>query len=246
MGRSRILTTVAVLVFAGLVAWLIWGRGPETVDPSAALTGTPGTAILIPGHGGNSASLAPMAAALKAAGWSTETADIGDGSGDLAGYGALIRAYAQRARATGAPVALIGYSEGGLIARAAIANGAAPYVTRVATIASPHSGTKVAGLGVFVNSDACDTACQQMAPDSDFLNALPVAGDETRWLSIFTDSDDVVLPPDSGALDGSTTVRLQDVCPTRADSHGQVISDPFVLGAVTSFVTTGIVPTTCS
>jgi pimeloyl-ACP methyl ester carboxylesterase len=182
---------------------------------------------------------------LRAAGWTTQTLDIGDGSGDIREYADQLTALARQSAQAGGTVILVGYSEGGLIARSAVSRGAAASVGRVMTIGTPHSGTSIAGLGVFANSGACDTACAQMAPGSDFLDDLPTAGDAARWLALYSSTDDVVRPADSGSLEGATNARLQDSCATDSADHGQVVRDPFVTSAVVSFAASGVVAASC-
>ena len=235
---------LAVLVVLG---WVVFGRRAATADPTALLpaAGTSGVVLLIPGYGGDGAALEQLAGVLAGEGWTTRAVDIADGTGDIGGYGRLVAEQARTAAEYGGPVALVGYSEGGLIARAAISSGAAPYVSRVVTIGSPHAGTSIAGLGEFLDSAECDTACRQMAPESEFLSGLPVAGDPSRWLALYSEDDDVVLPADSGALAGATTVRLQDACPGRVADHGQLVVDSYVVAAVPQFLSTGTIPTAC-
>lgn len=243
---SRVGVGVVVAVVVAAVAGVIWWvRGPATIDPTAPLDAGPGTALLIPGHGGSQESMASLEQSLRADGWATQVIDIGDGTGDIPAYARQVAALAQQYADQGSPVALVGYSMGGLIARAAVASGAANAVTRVATIGSPHDGTSLAGLGAFVNSPDCDTACRQMAPGSDFLDSLPVAGDSSRWLAIYSETDDVVRPADTAALAGATVARVQDFCPASTDTHGDVVVDPFTLRAVTSFLDSGVVPAGC-
>ncbi len=114
-------------------------------------------------------------------------ADIGDGHGDLSAYGVQVSQLAAALVADGAQgVDLVGYSAGGLIARAAVEADPA-LIGRVATIASPHHGTAIAGLGaMFADDSSCPLACRQMAPESEFLAMLHEPGDPRRWLSAFT------------------------------------------------------------
>jgi triacylglycerol lipase len=146
----------------------------------------------------------------------------------------------------GAPgVDLVGYSAGGLIARAAVeANPAV--IGRVATIASPHNGTAIAGLGAMLADDSsCPLACRQLAPESQFLGALRQPGDASRWLSAFTAADDVVRPADSSELDGATNVDVTAACGTGVLDHGGIIRSPATWAVVSGFLSSGEVPATC-
>ena len=234
-----------LMALAAGIAWWVWGRGPSTIDPSAAVPAQPGTVLLIPGHGGSRASMDALAQSLIRSGWQPQIVDIGDGTGDIPTYARQVAALARQSADRGVPVALVGYSMGGLIARAAVADGAAGAVTRVATIGTPHDGTSLAGVGALIDSPACDTACRQMAPGSDFLDGLPVAADATRWLAIYSEGDDVVRPPETAALPGATIARVQDYCPSHADNHSDLVVDAFTLRAVTAFLGTGNVPAGC-
>jgi pimeloyl-ACP methyl ester carboxylesterase len=234
-----------VVAVVAAIAWWVWGGAPATVDPSASVSSPARTVLLIPGHGGGPASLSALQGALASDGWTTQIVDIGDGSGDIAGYARQVADLVGRYADQGTPVSLVGYSMGGLIAREAVASGAAADIVRVATIGTPHNGTSLAGIGALVNSAACDLACQQMAPDSDFLAALPVAGDPARWLAIYSETDDVVRPAETAALEGATVARVQDYCPASTDTHGDIVVDPFTTRAVVAFLDSGVVPSGC-
>lgn len=245
MSWARVVVIGLVVALLAGVGWWVWGRGPDSIDPTSTTSGLPGTVLLIPGHGGSQASMEALAQALSEDGWATRIVDIGDGSGDIPAYARQVTALARQYADQGEPVALVGYSMGGLIARAAVANGAASTVMRVVTIGTPHDGTSLAGVGALVNSPDCDTACRQMAPGSEFLDSLPVAGDASRWLAIYSETDDVIRPADSAALAGATVARVQDYCPASTDTHGDVVVDPFTLRAVTDFLDTGVVRAGC-
>lgn len=229
------------LVFVG---WRWLDRPPTT---ELAAPDISGTVILIPGYGGGSGGLQGLAGYLQAQGRPVVIADIGDGTGDIVGYGGSVAAMASALIAQGAPsVDLVGYSMGGLVARsAAAANPQA--IRRVATIASPHDGTQLAGLGTFLGGGSnCPTACQQMAPGSDFLEALPVASDERRWLSAWSADDDVVRPADASELPGATNVEVMAACGTGSLDHGGVVQAAATWDLVSTFLATGTVAPACS
>jgi hypothetical protein len=50
------------------------------------------------------------------------------------------------------------------------------------------------------------------------------------WLSIWTDLDQTVIPPDSARVDGGGTVNvpLQKVCPQAQTGHSDLPTDPAV------------------
>ncbi|MCX6432769.1 MAG: lipase, partial [Actinobacteria bacterium] len=119
--RARTTLTAALLlaVIAGAILGIRWLTRAETIDGTAPLNDA--AVILIPGYGGGSQSLAGLADELRASGRSAVIVDLGDQHGDIRGYGADVSRLAAQLVADGAPgVDLVGYSEGGLIARAAL------------------------------------------------------------------------------------------------------------------------------
>ncbi|MBI1349782.1 MAG: lipase [Actinomycetales bacterium] len=242
--RVLLVTAVVGVVLVGIVVAYQWIGRPATIEISAQ--DAPGPVILIPGYGGGAGGLSGLAGYLQSQGRQVVIADIGDGRGDIGQYGRQVGALASTLTAQGSPsVDLVGYSMGGLVARsAAEANPGA--VRRVATVASPHEGTSIAGLGAFLgNASACPTACQQMAPGSDFLEALPVAGDPSRWLSAWSEGDDVVRPPEAATLTGATNVDVTADCAVGTPDHGGVIRTPTVWSLVADFLATGAITPAC-
>jgi triacylglycerol lipase len=233
--------TVLVLAVAAFLA-VRWLSRPSTVDGRG--TATTRTVVLIPGYGGDAGSLAGLAGHLRDAGMDVVVADIADGHGDLRGYGAEVADLAAGLVADGAAsVDLVGYSAGGLIARAAVEADPA-VIGRVVTIATPHAGTAAAGLGAMLaDAAACPTACRQLAPDSDFLDSLRPPGDPARWLSAYSASDDVIRPADSSLLDGVTNVEVTAACGTGALDHGGIVRSPATAALVRAFLRTGTAPT---
>lgn len=246
-GRSRPLLGVIAVVAAIVlgIAGFRWLTGAETVDGTAS---TPGSAaILIPGYGGGSGGLAGLADYLRASGRDVVIADIGDGRGDLNAYGVQVSQVAAGLVADGATsVDLVGYSAGGLIARAALEADPA-LIGRVATIASPHNGTAIAGLGAMLaDESSCPLACRQMAPSSEFLGRLRQPGDASRWLSVFSVDDEVVRPAESSDLDGATNVEVTSTCTTGPLDHGTIARSDATWAVVAGFLATGEPPADCT
>src|SRR5439155_11389 len=52
------------------------------------------------------------------------------------------------------------------------------------------------------------------------------------WLSVWTEDDQTVQPPDSARLDGAVNVPVQSVCPDAHVEHGGLPTDPLVTGLV--------------
>lgn len=214
-------------------------------QPGVGLTGETatasdkGTVLLIPGHGGDEASLKNMSKALKKDGFEVSTVDIGDGSGDIEGYAKTVVSLGRKAHG---PVSLVGYSQGGLIARAA-AQLAPELFGRVATIATPHDGTEIAAVAAAFDV-ACDTSCEQMVPGSPFLASLTLPIVSDRWLALYSLDDRIVRPVESAALDGATNVAIDKKCQVSYD-HYEIVNSPEAVAAVSTFLTSGRQSKTC-
>ncbi len=224
---------LAVAAAVGVALWA--GRDPETVPVSQA---APGPVLLVPGYGGATAGLDVLAEALTRAGRDATVVTLaGNGTGDLDEQAGVLEDAVDRAlERTGADsVDVVGYSAGGVTARLWVRDhGGASQARRVVTIGSPHHGTDLAGLAGDLAPDSCPEACRQLAPDSDLLRELN--DDETPagplWVSIWTTDDQVVVPPDSAALDGALELTIQSVCPGAVVSHGDLPRDPSVIAVV--------------
>ncbi|HZG94410.1 MAG TPA: alpha/beta fold hydrolase [Mycobacteriales bacterium] len=94
-------------------------------------------------------------------------------------------------------VHVVGHSLGGLIARYYVqCAGGDARVHTLATLGTPHAGTHAAHLAV-------GTVARQLRPGSALMRELaaPAAGCRTRFVSIYSDLDQLVIPRDSARLD---------------------------------------------
>lgn len=245
--RRRLLRGLIGLVLAAGIAGVAVAiaRDVGSDSPAAAAQDMAGPVLLVPGYGGSTRSLAPLAASLRAAGKDVTVVSLPDNAlGDLDVQAVALAAAAAAARSrTGAPsVDVVGYSAGGVVVRLWIRDhrGAA-VVRRAITLGSPHHGTALADLGTAV-PEACPVACQQLATGSPVLDALN-RDDETpsgpTWLSIWTERDSTVLPPDSARLDGATNITVQSRCPADTVDHSGLPADAVVQQLVLAQLTTG-------
>ena len=250
--RRRLLVLAAAAVAAALLAVLgvrlVGGDRPVTAPDQAR----PGPVLLVPGYGGNRASLARLADRLRATGrTATVLALPREGTGDWVAQADALDAAVRSALDDGAPsVDVIGYSAGGVVARVWVDRHDGDAVARrVVTLGSPLHGAQLAVAGVAVAPDACPAACRQLAPGSDLLTGLdrrPLPAG-LPWVSIWTENDETVEPPDSARLAGAVNVPLQGVCPGARVSHGGLPADPLVTALVLQAVGTAPVtpPTAC-
>ncbi len=236
--RRRLLVVVgAVLVLAATLFTLVRSLGGANA-PAAVADPRPGPVVLVPGYGGGTAGLEALATRLRAAGRTATVVHLPDsGLGDLARQADALDAVVQSLLADGAPsIDLVGYSAGGVVVRLWFAqHHGAGKARRIVTLGSPHHGTSIANLALRFAREQCPTACQQLAPESAVLRRLN-GGDETPagpvWTAVYTQDDEVVVPPESGRLQGALDVRLQSVCAGARISHGELPTDPLVQGIV--------------
>lgn len=224
------LAVVGLLVVAVLVVRQVLGA---RVDPVAQ--DDPGPVLLVPGYGGSTERLEPLAAILEQAGRDVTVVDpAGDGTGDLGDQADVLGAAADAAliRTGAGSVDVVGYSAGGIVARLWVRDlGGASQARRVLTLGSPNHGTDVAGIASELVPAGCPAACQQLTPSSELIRRLN-AGDETPdgpvFVAVWTTLDEIVTPPDSARLDGALNVTVQSVCPGSQVLHGGLPEDPAV------------------
>jgi triacylglycerol lipase len=237
--RRRVLfVAVAALMVAvaGFVGVRVAGGG------DAPSTGVPaqdqlGPVLLVPGYGGGQGALSVLADRIRTTGREARVVTLpGSGTGDLLGQVAVLAGEVEDALAHGAPsVDVIGYSAGGVVARLWVAREDGEHrARRVITLGSPLHGTRLAAAGGAVAPDACPVACQQLVPGSALLasvqeDPLPAT---LPWLSIWTEDDQTVVPPDSARLAGAVNVAIQQACPGVRIGHSELPTDPLVTGIV--------------
>jgi triacylglycerol lipase len=240
--QAYVIVAVAGVLVVALVVWLVVRavNKDDGADQASA-----GPVLLVPGYGGDTGDLTPLAAAVKRQGREAVIyRPTGAEQGDLRAQARRLATLAKDTmKRTGAPsVDVIGYSAGGVIARLFVRDdGGDSVVRRVLTLGSPHHGTDTAAAIEDV-AGQCPTACEQLAPGSELLARLN-SGDETpsgpEWVTVRTDKDTVVTPTTSARLDGALNIRVQAVCPGDTTTHGTLPADPVVLATIASALGTG-------
>jgi triacylglycerol lipase len=233
--RRMLVAAVAALVVVVLavvgVRALVNHRDGRPVDQSR-----PGPVLLVPGFGGSRTALDQLADKLRATGRTATVVTLpGNGTGDLIAQAAALDAAARAALQDAASVDVVGYSAGGVVTRIWVDRfDSAKRARRIVTLGSPLHGARVAGDGLAVGGQACPVACRQLAPGSDLLNELDAKTIPSglTWLSVWTENDQTVQPPDSARLAGAVNVPLQSLCPQAEVSHGQLPTDPRVTALV--------------
>lgn len=224
-------TALVAVVALGLVARS--AHSPATRPEQTR----PGTVLLVPGYGGSQVALSRLAVRLRAGGRTATVVTLpGDGTGDLlAQADTLDAAVRQALRRGAASVDIVGYSAGGVVARLWLQrHDGASVARRMISLGSPMHGARLAAAGSALAPDACPAACRQLAPGSDLLTRLdhdPLPRG-LPWLSLWTEDDQTVQPPDSARLAGAVNVPLQGLCPGVRISHGELPTDPLVTALV--------------
>lgn len=183
-------------------------RGLITGDINAS--GRP--IMLVHGIGDNRSAFSILRRTLRRRGYgrittvnySPFTSDIRKAAADLA------RQVEQVCAQTGYDqVFVVGHSLGGVIARYYVqCRGGDERVHTLITLGSPHAGTQLARLAPL-------PVCQQLRPNSDVMAELALPADcETRFVAIYSDRDEVVLPNRSARLEHP------DLSVTRIPVHG--------------------------
>jgi triacylglycerol lipase len=235
--RRRVLVIVlSLLVAGGVVIGLIRALAGSPAVTSAD-AGRPGDVLLVPGYGGSTTALDALAARIRSAGRTAIVVQLaGDGTGDLQVQANVLNGYVNEALGAGSgPVTVIGYSAGGVVAWLwDVDDDGVAKARSIITLGSPLHGADIAAVGATDVPSACPVACEELVPGSAMLTRLQQTAATTRppWLSLWTDDDQVVQPPDSARLPGAVNVPLQSVCPGVTIQHGQLPTAPLVVGIV--------------
>lgn len=234
---------VVIAVLAAVVVPSVVANSGGSGRSGLPVQDQPGPVLLVPGYGGDTASLTQLAARIRATGRQATVVSLPDGGiGDLATQADVLDGYVNSALRSAPSVDIVGYSAGGVVALLWVAEhqGAAK-ARRVVTFGSPFHGTTIASAGAAVDPAACPTACQELIPGSSLLAQLDrfaLAG-HPPWLSLWTTQDQTVVPPDSADLRGALDVPLQSVCADEQVSHSGLPTDGLVTGIVLRALGTG-------
>ena len=241
------LVTVVVAIAAALA--IAAARRGGSARVRAVPQGEAGTILLVPGYGGSSGALDVLAARLRTAGRRASVVSLPDGgTGDLRQQAVALNRAADQAIASSRQrsVDVVGYSAGGVAARLWVKSyGGAGKARRVITLGSPQHGTELAAVGSAVPG-ACPLACQQLVPTSELLATLNQGGETPPgpvFVSVWSDVDQTVVPPDSARLAGSIGMSVQSICASSTVAHGDLPRDPLVT-AITADELNGATPRT--
>ena len=147
--------------------------------------------LLVHGYGCNRGIWWWLRPRLEAAGHVVATISLEPPWGGIDGFAEQLHARIEAVcAATGAPrVTLVAHSMGGLVSRAYLASHGDARVARLISIASPHSGSQLARLGL-------GTCARQMTPGSPWLTRLAAQRVTVPFVSVRTPQDNFVMPQD--------------------------------------------------
>jgi triacylglycerol lipase len=181
--------------------------------------------LLLHGIGDTGRIFKDLQSFLEARGWVVHCLNLvpNNGTAALNVLAGQVADYVERALPASAPLYLVGFSMGGLVARYYVQR-LAPKgrVRRLVTISSPHRGTLTAYM-------LSRPGVRQMRPGSAFLRDLDQDSEVLRkvgFTSIWTPLDLMIFPAHSSVVPGAITVRLN------VSYHAQMIRHPKVFEAV--------------
>jgi triacylglycerol esterase/lipase EstA (alpha/beta hydrolase family) len=239
--HRRVAVIVGVLVAAAAVVVLtlvVTHRSPPDAR-SHRDAGLP--VVLVPGYGGGTNALDVLADALRADGRFTRVVELGGASlDDLNRQADLVDAAVKDTlRESGTnKVDIVAYSAGGIAVRLWAADPEhSSQARRVVTLSTPNHGTDVSPVESGLGPPDCPKACEQLLAGSTFMKSLAehdTAPTGPDWVSIWTDQDEVVVPPTSAVLEGALDFSVQSVCPGATVAHQGMPGNRVVVAMVRS------------
>jgi triacylglycerol esterase/lipase EstA (alpha/beta hydrolase family) len=175
-------------------------------DPPPGERGSP--VLLVHGYSENAGALFPLWLRLRREGFAVYTHNMEPIHAGIDDYApALAQRLARIGADSGARVAVVCHSMGGLALRAYLRAYGAAHVARIVTLGTPHGGTIPARMGLGENA-------RQMRADSPWLAALLASehgAPAAPITSIFSWHDTIVSPQINGSLDGAKNVAVSGV-----------------------------------
>ena len=164
----------------------------------------------------------------------------------------VVSAIRAASRLADRPIAVYGYSQGGLLARWALTfwPSLRPLVADVVSVAGPQHGTTYGDSAEVIAAlcspaAGCPPAYWQQGVDAHLIAALGRRPDETpgstAWTTVRSADDDLVQPETgprpTSSLAGATNVLIQATCPGRQVSHEDIKYDSVSYAALLDAIT---------
>ncbi|MFI9721453.1 esterase/lipase family protein [Streptomyces sp. NPDC052396] len=203
-------------------------RRPPPVPPGAAEPGDRPPVLLLHGFIDNRSVFVLLRRSLRRHGWPlVESHNYSPLTSDLRAAAVLFgRQVEELCARTGSPrIDVIGHSLGGLVARYYIQRlGGDARIRTLVTLATPHRGTRVAPLM------SAHPLVRQLRPESEVIAELaePAPGCGTRFISFWSELDQVMVPVETARLDHpdllSRNVRVSGVGHLALPVHWAVVA----------------------
>lgn len=190
----------------------------------------PAPVFLIHGVVCNRGVWRPLAAALHAQGFGPIRAvNLEPLLGNIDSHAAYVAKEIQQLSrdCSGARVAVIAHSMGGLVARAALPQLGSDAISQIVTLGSPHHGSSLARL-------LPGLPYRQMQPDSGWLARLNAAQEgcfPVPVTCIYSAHDNLIRPTWSAALEGATRIELEGL------GHLSLLTAPAAIGCTVAALT---------
>lgn len=237
--RRRVVVTIGlVAAVAAVIALTIAVTHRSSPQPPPRRDALP-PVVIVPGYGGNTAGLAILTDALQGDGRFTKVVELRAASVDDLNLQADLvddAVHDALAETGSAEVDIVSFSAGGIAVRLWMdAHDGASIARRVVTLSAPNHGTEVSPATTGISGENCPTACHQLLVGSTLMKSLaehdeaPAGPD---WVSMWTDQDEVVVPPTSARLAGALNFSVQSICPDLTVAHLGMTANPIVVAMV--------------
>jgi triacylglycerol lipase len=185
-------------LFLVILPWERFWMGADRLPPHGGRL-----LLLIHGYGCNRASWWWLRRRLEAAGFSVATVNLEPVYTSIDDYVATLDARIEAAcrAACCDRLTLIGHSMGGLAARAYLQRHGTARVEQLLTLATPHSGSVLARMGMGANA-------RQMEPGSPWLKSLWSHAPDLPMVALRCSHDNFVMPQDNQRFPGALDIEL--------------------------------------
>ena len=258
--QSRMTLLVAAILLVGLINSGSASAEPALTVPQHLLSSAvhcegklsrtrPAPVLLLPGTGSDGSYLFPTGIQrdLSARGVPSCYLDVpGHLTGDMQiSTEYVVSAIRTMAKRAGRPIAVFGFSQGGVLARMALTfwPSTGPLVGDVVAASAPQHGSTNLPAD-FCPKVGCPAAIWQRRPSSLLLGVLN-QGDETpgptAWTTLRTLNDPTALPVTgphpTSSLIGASNLVVQSICPGRKVQHPGMVFDEAVFAVLVDAIT---------
>ncbi|SDD22654.1 esterase/lipase family protein [Actinokineospora iranica] len=212
MNRSRRIVAALALVVAGVLGTVVAQSAVTTAAAASAFPNGKNPVVLVHGFSGSGANWNTLKESLIATGYTSEQltaisyGSYGQSNVDIAAV--IGRTVDSVLAETGAAkVDIINHSMGGINSRYCIKfDACAGKVDHWISLAGANRGTYTANLCSFFTP-----VCKEMVPGSALLkklNAAPALPDGTKWSTLWSPNDGIIIPAENTVLAGANNIQI--------------------------------------